>query len=298
MTGTLNSGIYSKNVTLSYANDDVNIKGYNLLGNPTPHEITFSKTSSVSDGYYYLNNSDSWIYEISNTVPAGRGFLVKANDEGQSVTLNPQSKRDDGETQGTPYLQIDVDGERAYIKLTEGVSMPLLTFNEQHSSIYLTRDHKNYIMLVNDEGNTLDLSYEPKHGLHQLNVTLEDSSLEYLHLFDRFTGADIDLLSTPNYKFESTINDYPSRFVLMFEADNYNQEESDAFAIVSDGQIIVKGVDNHATLQVIDMAGRVINNYGFEASCYSISTAEMTSGVYLLKLINGDETKTQKIIIK
>ena len=221
MSGILNNGDYRQDVTLSYANSDNNIKGFNLLGNPTAHSITFNKTANVSDGYYYLENGDTWAYALDNTVPAGRGFLVKANDKAQSVSINPATKRGDGEgAQNAAAIKIDVDGERAYVKMTEGVSMPLFHFQGRHANTYLLRDGKPYVMLVKDDAPCVDLCYQANQaGQHQLNVTLENTELGYLHLIDHLTGAEVDLLQNPSYRFESKAGDYATRFQLLFNAE-------------------------------------------------------------------------------
>jgi hypothetical protein len=48
-------------------------------------------------------------------------------------------------------------------------------------------------------------------------------------------------------------------------------------------------------LQVIDVMGRILMQEE-NASC--ISTSGMTPGVYVLRLINGDSIRTQKIVVK
>ena len=56
-------------------------------------------------------------------------------------------------------------------------------------------------------------------------------------------------------------------------------------------------VDGEGTLQVVDMMGRVV--VCRDASNVSaISTSGMAPGVYVLRLINGDNVKTQKIVIR
>ena len=296
MTGTLSNGDYTNTVDLSYANNNADLKGFNLLGNPTAHEITFSKTASVSDGYYYLSNSDTWIYEGSCTVPAGRGFLVKANATGQKVTLNPSAKRGElVETDyGTSQLKIDVDGEQAYVKLTEGVSMPLLSFKGKTQRIFLERDDKAYVMLVKDDAETIRLNYQPNtQDQHKLSVSANELELDYLHLTDRLTGADIDLLVTPSYSFESNENDPVSRFLLRFSPIG-NEMEEDAFAYYADGKINIMDVTASATLQIIDLTGRVIVS---KTGARTVSTDGMTSGIYTVRLITPENVRTQKIII-
>ena len=286
MTGTLSNGDFSQTVNLSYGNNTDDIKGFNLLGNPTAHEITFDKTNEVSDGYYYLDNGETWTYSLDNTVPVGRGFLVKANATGQTVTLNPQSKRGNAkENTAIPSLIIDVDGEQAYVKLTEGVGMPMASFNDRSSSIYLSRDGKPYVMLPRDDADRIELNYQPSHeGQHLLHVDINQAELPYLHLIDRRNGNDIDLIANPNYQFNSGSNDYAARFQLSFGKSTDNNS-NDLFAYCQNGRIVVTDPNPQATLHIIDMTGRMINN------------DHLAPGVYVLRLITPERIRTQQIVV-
>lgn len=71
-----------------------------------------------------------------------------------------------------------------------------------------------------------------------------------------------------------------------------SDSDQGSFAFVSDGNIIVNG---EGTLQMIDMTGRVIV---LGDAINRVCTSGMTSGVYVLRLINGNAVKTQKIVIK
>ena len=301
MAGTLNSGNYTQTVNLGYANSNAAIKGFNLLGNPTAHEIIFSKTASVSDGYYYLNNNENWVYSTSNVVPVGRGFLVKANATNQSVTLNPQTRRGESLEEGQ-YLSVSVGESKAYVKLNDGVSMPLMSLRGQHSNLYLISERKPYAMLVRSEADAVDLCFEPRsNGIQTLTVDTEGLNLDYLHLVDHKTGADIDLLSTPNYTFEANVNDYAWRFRLVFSNCEDAVGDNEAFAYVDNGEIIITGLETQsiASLQVVDMMGRVVvsGNVSGDVSG-NVSTRGMTPGVYVLRLITGDAIRVQKIVVK
>lgn len=217
-SGELNSGIYSQTVNLSYNNSVESLKGFNLLGNPTAHEISFTKSADVADGYYYVDNDNVWVYSPNNIVPVGRGFLVKANATGQSVTLNPQSKRDNPDPDKGQYLCLSIGEDNAYVKLSEGVSMPLIDLNGKHSCLYFLCNQKPYVMLVQDNAETLNLCFESKHnGNHTITLDTNGLSLNYLHLIDNLTGNDIDLLATPSYTFEAKTSDYVTRFKLVFD---------------------------------------------------------------------------------
>ena len=295
MGGVLNSGTYSSTVNLSYGNDDADIKGFNLLGNPVAHDINFSKTEQVSDGYYYLDNSDSWVYTTESSVPVGRGFLVKANAENQTVTLNPQSKGDRGEK--GQYICLSIGDEKVYVKLNEGVSMPLMDLKGHHAGLYLLSEHKPYAMLVRGEANAIDLCFEPRRdGIKTLSVDTEGLELDYLHLIDNKTGADVDLLVTPNYSFEAIQGDYATRFRLMFDVCGDTDVDNEHFAYYANGEIcLVVETCHGASLQVLDMTGRVL--VCRDAACH-VSTNGMAPGVYVLRLVTDDNVRVQKIVVK
>jgi hypothetical protein len=65
------------------------------------------------------------------------------------------------------------------------------------------------------------------------------------------------------------------------------------FAFVSDGNIVVNG---EGVLQIVDVMGRIVATHSGRIQC--VPTSGMTSGVYVLRLINGNDVKTQKIIIE
>ncbi len=296
MEGALNVGTYSETVNLGYANGAASIQGFNLLGNPVAHEISFTKTAEVSDGYYYLANSGNWVYETGNTVPVGRGFMVKANASNQSVTLNPQSKRGEDQEKGQ-FLCVSVGEEKAYVKLNEGLSMPLLDMRGHHSRLYLQSERQSYVMLVRDGAEVLDLCYEAHgNGPQTLKVDTDGLGLNSLHLIDNKTGANVDLLATSSYQFEAKEGDYVTRFRLVFgPSTGSGSEGSTPFAYYADGEIRLSETCHGALLQIVDMTGRVVFMGDVSGN---VSTKGMTPGVYVLRLVADDGIRVQKMVLK
>ena len=93
------------------------------------------------------------------------------------------------------------------------------------------------------------------------------------------------------YTFTAKTTDYESRFKLVFAVGS--STGSDTFTFISNGNIIVNG---EGTLQVIDMTGRIVLSIGGHTRC--VPTTGMTAGVYVLRLINGEKVRTQKIVIE
>ena len=110
------------------------------------------------------------------------------------------------------------------------------------------------------------------------------------HFFHRFFRFDDDGLAAPCGK--------PNRFELVVKTNFKQYKEvfsrggdSDGFAFISNGEILI---DGEGTLQVIDATGRVIHSGD---AINRVSTSGMTPGVYVLRLIDGDTIRTQKIVI-
>ena len=82
----------------------------------------------------------------------------------------------------------------------------------------------------------------------------------------------------------------------MFSTNNAStgSASDETFAFISNGNIIITDADADGMLQVIDVTGRIIVQ-GDAIHC--VSTSGMTSGVYVLRLINGNDVRTQKIVI-
>jgi hypothetical protein len=113
------------------------------------------------------------------------------------------------------------------------------------------------------------------------------------------TGADVDLLvpelveGPASYTFTAKTTDYESRFKLVFAVGS--STGSDTFAFINNGNIIVNG---EGTLQVFDVLGHQLVTKQLSTLNSKLSTLNYKSGVYVLRLINGENVRTQKIVIE
>ena len=124
-------------------------------------------------------------------------------------------------------------------------------------------------------------------GRYTISVETKNINMSYLHLIDKLTGNDINLLTSPNYSFISSPRDDENRFVLVFR----HNEVSDSFAYQSGSDIVVTG---DGTLQVFDVMGRFVGTY----EVHGVETIPaMTTGVYIFRMI-GENVQTQKIVIR
>ena len=280
-------------------------EGWNLVGNP------FTETVYIEDGrgFYTMNADGSEIIVASNpSIEAMEGVFVIANTDGEAMTfttIEPQNNNGKG-------LALNISNgrsgviDRAIVRFGEGSqqrNLPKFQINRNSTKVYIPQDGNDYAVVnvgrdgVHTVSTEIPVNFKAKeNGSYTLSLSSEEVAFSYLHLIDNMTGDDVDLLATPSYSFEAKTTDYASRFKLVFATGNVS-DENDHFAYISNGEIRLLVETCHgASLQVIDMTGRIIVDH--RDGVHTVSTAGMTPGVYVLRLINGDDLKTQKIVIQ
>ncbi|MBO6026656.1 MAG: fibronectin type III domain-containing protein [Bacteroidales bacterium] len=276
-------------------------EGWNLIGNPYPFEV-YPNTS-----YYVMNDTrtglDSQTKSSGIAVPPCTGIIVKADANG-TVAFSKEAPA--GQT-GSGSLQITLSQantrsaesiDNAIISFNEGDELPKFYFGESNANIYLPQDGEEYAIVSAEAQGEQPLNFKAQeNGEYTLTVSAPPTSnlspltFKYLHLIDNITGNDIDLLETPSYTFEAHRSDYASRFKVVFATGDMGH--GDDFAFISDGNIIINGT---GTVQVIDMMGRVLI-CSDASNASAISTTGMSSGVYILRLIDGVNVRSQKIVV-
>ena len=279
-------------VTLHKTDDtEVDFQGWNLVGNP------WGVKAYPDHDFYTMNNDGSGIdvnvYTAGTEIAAMTGIFVVAEGEGETMTFtteNPNSKYANLALNLTNNNKL-VD--RAIVRFDEGRQLPKFQLNTNHTKVYIEQDNKDYAIVNAEEMGEMPVSFKAENnGTYTLSFNAEEVSFNYLHLIDNMTGADVDLLSTPSYSFEARTTDYTSRFRLVFATGNNNE---DSFAFFSNGSMVINNEGN-ATVQVIDVTGRIIKSESINGSAnINVNAAP---GVYMIRLVNGDNTKVQKVVVK
>ncbi len=321
ITGTLQPS--NASVTISGLSHDAStLTGFNLVGNPFAHNVTTYTGTNVAEECYQLNDLRNEVVvgsiSASHPLKPAEGFFVKATDDGASITFNSGAKRETTK----PAIQLDLIQDSLTIDrlIVKRFGTPLekFTLRENSTRIYATLDNQDMavISIASDseaiQKNEQAINFKAeKNGTYTLRANVEGMDWDYLHLIDILTGADIDLLAgcrdakfcvstMPTYTFQAKTTDYASRFKLVFSANDEDGPStgSGSFAYIRNGVIIVTDGPStgSGTLQVVDMMGRVIVTRGGRTRC--VPTSGMTPGVYVLRLINGNDVKTQKIVVK
>ena len=296
-------GVLSNNGTVSLVYDEhaaPEAEGWNLVGNPFPCNAIANKD------FYIINDNIANASTVAKVISPCTGVMVQATDSDQNVIFTKAADQtpdlasaDNGNIQITLAHTVTSRGgastssvtiDNAIVNFNEGSRLEKFYFGSPAANIYIPQDHKEYAIVSAEKQGEMPMNFVAnENGEYTITVNPENVQLNYFHLIDNMTGADIDLLVNPSYTFNARTTDYASRFRLVFSA---NENENENFAFINNGQLIVNGT---GTIQIIDIMGRVIVAKSTEER---ISTNGMTAGVYVLQLITGTETKTQKIIVK
>ena len=320
----------------SEANGDNQVavpEGWSLIGNP------FACNVYADRSFYKMNATGTAIEAVENyattAVAPCTGIMIHAAGAG-TVTFTKgtqQPQADQGsvkialsqvvepvETPSTKVGPSTSSGaltiDNAIVSFNEGAALPKFRFGD-HAEIYIPQGNEDYAIAYSEKQGEMPLNFKAKNDdEYTLSFNLEGVEMDYLHLIDNMTGADIDLLSTQNviageasfreggtqspalsYTFYAKTTDHESRFKLVFAANNEDgpSTSSGTFAFYSNGSWVITN-DGDATLQVIDLNGRILSS---ETVNGSVSKAiNVVPGVYMLRLINGENVNVQKIVVR
>lgn len=300
-TGTVNT---SASYTVS-ADGPTGFTGFNLIGNPYTHEIykggafpnSVTSGYALSTGFYKLNAATgAWVAGTDNTtaIAPNEGFLVQATTGGTITIDNTMSKT----RYNNEYLQFTVANSEyedlAYAWFDKGTGLSKINHrNANIPMLYINQEGQDYaIATMSDDTKTFNLNFKAMTtGKYTLSYKA-NGEFSYLHVIDRFTGEDIDMLLEGEYSFIGSSNDNDTRFIVKLGyMPNYSDEVNDIFAYQNGNEIFVSG---EGELQIFDVTGRKVMTT-------TINGAESVSipaqGVYIFRLV-GNEIKTQKIVVR
>lgn len=299
-TGNVNSAA-SYLVDLSYNEKDSDkLAGFNMIGNPFSHEIAWSNGvtltgGSISDGYYKIDGEGFSATLCTENIAPLQGILVKANATGQSVTFNNVMPVAKGEKANHDNIMFKVKNSEcsdvAYALFDKGYGLNKISHRgDMVPMIYIPQNGENYaIAMMDDNTNSFNLNFEAKTtGNYTLSFKTK-GEFNYLHVIDRLTGEDIDMLVEGEYSFVGSPQDDNNRFIVRLGyLPNYDDNGEDTFAYQNGSDIVVSG---EGELQIFDVMGRKVASITING----VETVNIpTQGVYIMKL----NEKTQKIVVR
>ena len=278
--------------------------GWNLIGNPFPIQAYANRS------YYVLNEDGTGIEPVAVSsevaIEPCTGVMVKveASETNPKVTFSKTAPDSQG-NQGVLQIAVAQNNTRgnavqdkAIVSFNEGDALGKFVFNEDNAKIWIPRGNEDFAIVCAESTSEMPLNFKAKeNGAYTISVNPESVEMEYLHLIDNLTGTDVDLLQTPEYTFDSKKSDYASRFKLVFAA---NEEDgpstgSETFAFYNGNEWVINNT-GEATLQIVDMTGRVMSSEPINGN--ATMNLNQMPGVYMLRLINGDSVKVQKVVVR
>lgn len=324
--GTLNNANVNATVTCS----GHHVTGCNFIGNPYHAYLDFEEFytanssnlasasySVIADGSYasYAAGGSKNPSQASRYIHPHQGFIVKVNAAG-SLTFAPKQAVVD---QTSPYREAHVDYPLVNLFATDsegnreiataelgrpenGGALKIEGMQMGKCTMSISNQGERYgIAFI--EGNPEEVAVHfqaTEDGDFTMKWNTYNGTFSYLHLIDNLTGMDIDCLSQSEYKFTASTGDYASRFKLKFEFTGIEEsqeasESSSSFAFFHQGSLVVNGQGN---LELIDLSGRVLMTKNLGEGQSTLALPEVPEGLYLLRLADDSNVKTQKIIIK
>jgi len=284
--------------------------GWNLIGNPY-NDITdlfYSATDDYVLEYYKMNEDGNELELVDDVYSANsegiapmEGVFVWSENGNESVYFLGQNIFGSPSNVGSLSINISKNCgnviDRAIVRFNGRSMMPKLQLNPNHTKVYFTQGNQDYAIVHSSGNDEMAVNFKAEsNGSYTIAVSPQNVELEYLHLIDNMTGADIDLLATPSYTFEAKTTDYASRFRLVFSAEENGASTGSAtFAFFNGSEWVVSNT-GEATLQVVDVLGRVLSTETVNGNA-TINVNQPT-GVYMLRLINGDNVRVQKVVVR
>ena len=276
--------------------------GWNLVGNP------FAGNAQVNMAFYKMNNTGDGINATAMTansvIATMEGvFVIATGAENEKVTFTATTAA--VSTGAKNGISIDVTSnneflDRAIMDFSNESLLNKLNLSESTTKVYFQQDQKEYAIVPAGNENERPFCFKAGHnGRYTISVNAEDLDITYLHLIDNKAGQDVDLLVNPSYTFEATTGDYANRFKLVFNAtgvdENGASTGSATFAFFNGSEWVINNEGN-ATLQVVDMMGLVVSSEAINGNANL--NLNQAAGVYMLRLVNGENVMVQKIVVR
>jgi hypothetical protein len=271
--------------------DDFN--GWALVGNPftcNAYVNYVDDAGNVLDAdFYTLSNSNTFTLSHSNVslTPCTGAFI------NYSATGKVQYSTEPANSKGSMLNMTVSEGrstvDQVRVRFGQGHNLKHMSFRNS-SKLYMPVEGNDFAVVYAENEGEMPVSFKAeKNGTYTLSFNTENVEFGYLHLIDNMTGNDVDLLSTPSYSFEARTTDYANRFRLVFATGN----DEESFAFFSNGSLVINNEGN-ATVQVIDVTGRIVKSESING-CANVSF-DAAPGVYMVRLVNGDNMKVQKVV--
>jgi hypothetical protein len=168
----------------------------------------------------------------------------------------------------------------------------LENFNENISQVYVS-EYGTHYGIVNRDADVEEIEFcfdVKKMGYYTISVT-PNGDFSSVILYDRVEDVETEMLTGGGYRFMAqNANDNYDRFVLKLAK---KPADEDIFVYQSGDELIVNA---EGLVQIIDVMGRIIYS-GNQNGVNRINVSGMENSACMIRNINNNEVRTQKIVI-
>ncbi len=275
-----------------------NVGNFNLLGNPFSFNMDLGKViaNNLVNGYAIVNEDGAYEYLTTGEIKVGDGFLVKVTGENPTMSYNTRSRESENENCFLNVISSGKDGnDNVIINLAgEQEGFPKIeNFNEDIALVYIPENDLAYgIYNYNSDATEAELVFKTKR-IGEYNIHIEpNGDFEYVTLVDQLNGTETNML-TSSYSFTAVPQENGKRFLVRF-AKGEGIDAQDNFAYQSSHELII---NRAGVVQIIDVMGRVVYSNDVTTDNNRIDISKLDTAVYVIRLINEDGVKTQKIVL-
>ena len=297
LTGTLKAENYYSWNNLYY-NEEKPLANFHLLGNPFTFNMDITKATftNLVEGVAVVTSDGGYDYS-QKTIPVGDAFFVKANgnDYNSSLSYGGRGAR----SEKSNSLNITATGNAGkdnviinFAGKSEGFDK-LQNFNDAIATVYVAEDGKNYgIYNCDADVQEVELSFNAnKMGNYTISIE-PNGKFQTVTLVDRFTGVETNML-VEDYNFTAMSSDNHNRFVVRFA--NGQQTTDNSHFVYQSGEELILNIQGE--VQIVDVLGRVVYNGEAMNDINRINVSSFNSGAYMVKVMNGNDVKVEKIIL-
>ena len=283
-------------------NAEKHAANFHLLGNPFTFamDVKNLQASGLATGYAVLNTEgNDYVYLTEGQIPVGDGFFVMATESTAALSYSEPARGAAEETAninivakgaaGSNNVIINMAGDKEGFRKLEG-------FNKEIANIYVENKGNKYaIYNCESNANEVELTFVAKQmGSYSLSFDI-NGEFETVTLVDRMTGVETDMIAEGEYNFIATSNDMKNRFVVRLSNSMTATEEFLANFVYQSGEELI--VNAEGTIQIIDMMGRVVYSAEHSNGSNRINVSEFNNAAYVVRVVNGNGVKSQKVVI-
>ena len=294
-------GVLNNDKTYEFVLPYENENGLHLIANPFPFNMDWDnlQKENVAIGYAVINAEGGYEYLTSGVIKTGDGFFVKSFSNNAILTYDEEQQSDNNISRSINIIASGNAGKDNLIicMSDEGYEgFPKLNNkNESIANIYINNNDKHYgIYNCSEDVKEINVDFKAnEQGTYTFHID-RVGEFKMIALVDNFTGENTDMLLN-DYTFNATAQDNHNRFVIRFSnGEGMAENNNSKFAYQSGDGLVI---DAEGCVQIIDMMGRLVYSDNVIGDNNRIDMNKFNSATYIIRLINADGVRVQKIIL-